>query len=74
MLRKRNFLCAYCKDLGGKVKCNFCNKPVNGFINPLKYHLTQIPLHEVKACQIVSTCIKHQAIVKHVTEAIKTKV
>ena len=64
MLREKDFAWAYCDKILGdpKLLCKFCKVKCSGGIYRFKYHLAQIPDHDIVLCNKVDEDVKHQAI------------
>eukprot|EP00253_Pinus_taeda_P027264 PITA_27264 len=63
MLREMDFAWAYCDKIPGKSKllCKFCKKECSGGIYRFKFHLAQIPGHDIGLCSKVDDNVKYQA-------------
>lgn len=54
MVREKDVCWEYCEKLeGNKVRCNFCQKILNGGISRLKHHLSRVPSKGVNPCSKV---------------------
>ncbi|CAA6665904.1 unnamed protein product [Spirodela intermedia] len=54
MVREKDLCWEYCEKLeGNKVRCNFCQKILNGGISRLKHHLSRVPSKGVNPCSKV---------------------
>ena len=61
MPREKDFAWAYCDKIPGKVLCKLCKTKCSGGIYRFKYHLAQIPGHDIGLCDKVDDNVKHQA-------------
>ena len=63
MLREKNFAWAYSDKIPGnpKLLCKFCKKECSGGIYRFKFHLAQIPGHDIGLCSEVDDNVKYQA-------------
>eukprot|EP00253_Pinus_taeda_P032254 PITA_32254 len=63
MLREKDFAWAYCDKIPGdpKLLCKFCKEKCSGGIYRFKFHLAQIPGHDIGLCNKVDDNVKHQA-------------
>jgi len=63
MPREMDFAWAYCDKISGKSKllCKFCKKECSGGIYRFKFHLAQIPGHDIGLCSKVDDNVKYQA-------------
>jgi len=63
MPREKDFAWAYCEKIPGSFKllCKFCKEPCSGGIYRFKFHLAQIPGHDIGLCSSVPLDVKHQA-------------
>ena len=63
MLREKDFAWAYCDKIHGdpKLLCKFCKVKCSGGIYIFKYHLAQIPGHDIGLYKNVNENVKHQA-------------
>ena len=63
MPREKDFSWAYCDKILGdpKLLCKFCKVKCSGGIYRFKYHLPQIPSHDIVLCKNVDENVKHQA-------------
>ena len=63
MPREKDFAWAYCDKIPGKTKllCKFCKEECSGGIYRFKFHLAQMPGHDIGICKKVEQDVKHQA-------------
>ena len=63
MLREKDFSWAYCVNIVGypKLLCKFCKVKYSGGIYRLKYHIAQIPGHDVGLYKNIDENVKRQA-------------
>jgi len=63
MPREKDFVWAYCDKIPGDPKLlrKFCKAKCSGAIYRFKFHLAQIPSHDIGLCNKVDENVKHQA-------------
>jgi len=63
MPREKDFAWAYCDKIPGDpmLLCRFCKTKCSGGIYRFKFHLAQIPGHDIGLCNKVDDNVKHQA-------------
>eukprot|EP00253_Pinus_taeda_P002338 PITA_02338 len=63
MPREKDFAWAYCDKIleDPKLLCKFCKKECSGGIYRFKFHLAQIPGHDIGLCSKVDDNVKYQA-------------
>lgn len=63
MVREKDVCWEYCEKLeGNKVRCNFCQKVLNGGISRLKHHLSRVPSKGVHPCSKVRDDVTERVI------------
>ena len=60
---EKDFAWAYCDKIPGEPRllCKFCKTKYSGGIYRFKFHLAQIPGHDIGLCSKVDDNVKHQA-------------
>eukprot|EP00253_Pinus_taeda_P002450 PITA_02450 len=63
MPREKEFSWAYCDKIPGdpRLLCKFCKTKCSGGIYRFKFHLAQIPSHDIGLCSKVDDNVKYQA-------------
>eukprot|EP00253_Pinus_taeda_P002252 PITA_02252 len=63
MSREKDFAWAYCDKIpeDPKLLCKFCKAKCSGGVYRFKFHLAQIPGHDIGLCNKVDDNVKHQA-------------